>query len=318
MDLLRTALRQQAGMVLGIVIGAVLFGGGFIAAMSVMDADASHEGDGVVHACINRYTGQARFIMPGRAPNCTPSETQVDLGNGAGAAGLEARIAALEAANLDTRVAALEIQVPDCLSAPEEHLALFSGCNVQIVNGEGDTETTNELGNLIVGYNKNEFGASRSGSHNLVVGDHHEYSSFGGFVAGVANTIVGQYASVSGGEGNTASGDHASVSGGYGNIASANHASVSGGFDNVASGLGGSSVSGGNLNVASGPYASVSGGVRNTASDWYSSVSGGIENVASQFYASVSGGSINEASGAAASVGGGNGQIASGAYQFLP
>ena len=93
--------------------------------------------------------------------------------------------------------------MPDCLSAPEEHLALFSGCNVQIVNGEGDTETTNELGNLIVGYNKNEFGASRSGSHNLVVGDHHEYSSFGGFVAGVANTIVGQYASVSGGEGNT-------------------------------------------------------------------------------------------------------------------
>src|SRR5690606_39852508 len=137
MDSLRTALRQQAGMVLGIVIGAALFGGGFIAAMSVMDADASHEGDGVVHACINRYTGQARFIMPGRAPNCTPSETQVDLGNGAGAAGLEARIAALE------------IQVPDCLSAPEEHLALFSGCNVQIRNGEGDNETTNELDNQI-------------------------------------------------------------------------------------------------------------------------------------------------------------------------
>src|SRR5690606_41864400 len=96
MDSLRTALRQQAGMVLGIVIGAALFGGGFVAAMSVMDADASHEGDGVVHACINRYTGQARFIMPGRAPNCTSTETLLELGNGGDAAGHEAAIAALQ------------------------------------------------------------------------------------------------------------------------------------------------------------------------------------------------------------------------------
>ncbi len=125
-------------------------------------------------------------------------------------------------------------------------ILLFEGMNVQIVDGSGDTEgVVNGLGNLIVGYNElRPSGSDKTGSHNLVVGELHNYSSYGGLVAGMRNTV------------------------------SNFNASVSGGFQNVASG-GLSSVSGGNLNEASGTFSSVSGGQSNTASGNTSSVSGG-------------------------------------------
>ncbi|MCG8590604.1 MAG: hypothetical protein MJE66_15035, partial [Proteobacteria bacterium] len=59
----------------------------------------------------------------------------------------------------------------------------FEGCNVHVRNGAGTTNTTNGLGNLIIGYN--EAGAvppTRTGSHNLVVGEAHGYSSYAGVV----------------------------------------------------------------------------------------------------------------------------------------
>ena len=85
--------------------------------------------------------------------------------------------------------------------------AYFSGFNVHIQSGTGATDgPLNGRGNLIVGYNKASNGQTRTGSHNLIVGDEHEYTSFGGFVAGLANRVTGVYASVSGGEDNTTSG----------------------------------------------------------------------------------------------------------------
>ena len=93
-------------------------------------------------------------------------------------------------------------------------------------------------------------GNDRSGSHMLVVGKEHNYSSFGGIVVGQRHTTSGEYASVSGGFSNVASGDTASVSGGFFNQASGLRASVSGGSDNQAIG-GASSVSGGFQRVVS-------------------------------------------------------------------
>ena len=185
----------------------------------------------------------------------------------------------------------------------------FTGVNVQIVNGLGATNgnpdnpnfldpavtATNGLGNMIVGYNEErpalpEFICEqlprlcqdiRTGSHSIVVGWGHNYSSFGGLVVGQLNTISGPYSSVSGGKNNTASGESSSVSGG-GNL-------------NEASGDR-SSVSGGNFNTASGQHSSGSGGQNNTASGRWSSVSGGggseegQGNVASGRYSTVSGG----------------------------
>ena len=54
---------------------------------------------------------------------------------------------------------------------------------------------------------------TKFGSHNLIVGGNHSYSSYGGFVAGDTNTISGPYATVTGGS-KCATGDAASVSGG--------------------------------------------------------------------------------------------------------
>ena len=214
----------------------------------------------------------------------------------------------------------------------------LSGINLQIVSGAGATNApVNGTGNLIVGYNANTGGHARTGSHNLIVGDEHDYGLYGGLVTGLQNTIAAPWTSVIGGNGNTASGFGASVTGGVDNTASGFNASVSGGQHNTASGQYGSvsggwcnvagagpapscsvttlsamSVSGGFRNVASGPVASVSGGAINTASGGDASVSGGENNAASVGGASVSGGGNNTASGNRASVSGGDGNTASG------
>ena len=154
---------------------------------------------------------------------------------------------------------------------------LFDGMNVQVVNGTGTTDgEPNGIGNLIIGYNTVLInGYNRSGSHYLVVGDEHDYTAFGGIVAGFSNIASGDWASVSGGPFNEASGDFASVSAGTFNTASGDYASVSGGSGNT----------------ASGDFAKVSAGFRNTASGERASVSGGQLNVASGFLSSILGGS---------------------------
>jgi hypothetical protein len=175
-----------------------------------------------------------------------------------------------------------------------------SGANVQIVNGENKTATTNGEGNLVIGYD--EIPGTQTGSHDLILGYEQTFTSFGGVIAGRGNTVSGRYASVSGGFLNTASAELASVSGGTSNTASGSVASVSGGA----------------INIAKGNYASVSGGVGNTAEGEYSSVSGGLENSTTGNYASVSGGNKNTAIGLAASIFGGKGVIANASYEALP
>ncbi len=174
---------------------------------------------------------------------------------------------------------------------PAHPIARFNAINVEITNGLGATQTINGLGNLIVGYNETGLlpGNTRedplvvhTGSHNLVVGEAHRYTSYGGLVAGAANEISGTFASVSGGNGNKARGRHSSVSGGGGNIASGSSASVSGGESNTASGLG-SSVSGGERNTASGGPtgnqfgASVSGGYGILLEEGYAWAAGNLK-----------------------------------------
>jgi hypothetical protein len=168
---------------------------------------------------------------------------------------------------------------------------VITGANLRIVNGLRGTATANGLGNLVVGYNEPRDSGhnERTGSHNVVVGIGHNFSGFGGLVAGRQNEIRGAFSSVSGGFDNTASGESASVSGGIFNRASGLSSSVSGGFDNTASGNA-AAVSGGDGNTASGNAAAVSGGHGNTASAYTAAISGGEANTARGFAASVSGG----------------------------
>ena len=159
---------------------------------------------------------------------------------------------------------------------------VITNANLYIQSGSGSTNGgINGKGNLIIGYNELRGGGDdRTGSHNLIVGRRHNYSSYGGIVVGYYNTISAPYSSVSGGYHNTASGYYSSVSGGLCNHASGESSSVSGGDLNTASHIT-SSVSGGYYNTASGYCSSVSGGHANTASGNYSSVSGGNDRSAS-------------------------------------
>lgn len=192
-----------------------------------------------------------------------------------------------------------------------------SAGNLQVTSGSGATDgAVNGKGNLIVGYNEATGGQTRTGSHNIVVGKEHEFTSFGGLVAGLSNTISGEYSSVTGGELNVASGLLASVSGGGVNTVSGIVASVSGGSHNKASGVY-ASVCGGNNNEASGGYSSVSGGQSNTADGTCSSVSGGHSNGAFAIHTSVSGGELNTAGGNVASVSGGFSNTANGTYSSV-
>jgi len=213
---------------------------------------------------------------------------------------------------------------------------LISGANVQIVNGSGQTDSTNGTGNLIVGYQEQDpNGDNRTGSHNVVVGQLHDYSSYGGLVVGQNNRISGTYATVTGGHANVASGDRASVSGGALNVASGPNSSitggegnkargkrstVSGGRENIAGGVNNtdpnigytSSISGGLGNNTTGSDSSVSGGFANQASGGQSSISGGSTNSTTNDLCSVSGGILNKAIGTGCSVSGGNQNIADG------
>jgi hypothetical protein len=192
----------------------------------------------------------------------------------------------------------------------EKPTVQFHGCNVQIVNGQGATETTNGVGNLVIGYDElrkegvNEF-APQTGSHNLVLGIGQSFTAFGGLLAGVDNTLSARWASVSGGLGNTASAPFTSISGGINNVASGEVASVSGGSSNVASSF----------------QASVSGGSENTAAAEYSSISGGERNLIPHSGGQVQwigGGQENEAAGNKSAIFGGHGNIATGEFEALP
>jgi trimeric autotransporter adhesin len=200
------------------------------------------------------------------------------------------------------RLEALEYKLVHITSGPDD--VTITGANLRIVNGLGTTDTTNGVGNLIVGYNESRQGSTfcppvctdtRTGSHNVVVGRRHNFSSFGGSVVGDENEISGEFSSVIAGFLNMASGSTSSVSGGQSNTASGLAASVGGGFANTASGA--LSWVSGDQNTASGASSSVSGGFINTASGLDSSVSGGEQNTASGDFSSVSGGNNRTASG---------------------
>jgi hypothetical protein len=299
--------------------------------------------------------------------NFSAVKTAVD-DNQAQITALETANATLETANaaLEARIAALETKLASVTNTTEngQPTVLFRGVNLRIDNGLGATATANGTGNLIVGYNEADtsgfdrctigtnYGLTgvsaivtdsttctaaggawvntgfKTGSHYIVTGPGHNYSRWGGLLAGWQNTSNYNYAGVIGGYNNTASGSVSTVTGGHHNMAGGDGASVSGGWANTASGAV-ASVSGGARNLASGDQASVSGGGStavgsgNVASGNLASISGGIANTASGTASSISGGAANAATAALAHVSGGGdgfgsgGNIADTAYSSI-
>ena len=148
----------------------------------------------------------------------------------------------------------------------------FSGVNVQVVNGGGATQEINGAGNLVIGYDEHPPGEKQTGSHNLIVGEGQEFTSFGGIVGGIDNAITSREAFAVGAS-NTASGYYTSVLG-YENVANREKASVAGGEHSTASGV----------------AAAVDGGMDNRATEIDSWIGGGSENMAAAQDSAIFGG----------------------------
>jgi trimeric autotransporter adhesin len=260
-----------------------------------------------VLVCVQKTTGIMQVVAT--AADCGNKGTLLTLYSQEGVDGrlaaIESRLAAVETENASLRS---QVQAQETRLANLESLLVhfsrsgneitISGANLNIVNGMGSTETTNTLGNLVIGYNESrgpEEADIRTGSHMLVIGKWNDFSSFGGIVTGSYNETSARYASIIGGFRSIVSGNWSTVTGGAENIASRDFAAVSGGLQNEASGFA-SWVGGGAQNSAIGDYATVSGGELNVAGE-RASVSGGYSNTASGIYSSISGGQEHTATG---------------------
>jgi len=218
---------------------------------------------------------------PGSGGTCAQGKTLVALATQSEVNTLQSRVAALEAKLSKVTYSATGLNKKPTLK--------ISGANLQVVDGSGRTDgPSNGVGNVIIGYDEGP--GTQTGSHNLVLGYHQTFNSWGGIIGGIYNTLAGPGSVVLGSH-NNASGGTSSVTGGAYNLADDFSSSVTGGCENVAgigNALSGScsiagveSVSGGTLNYARALGSSVSGGDLNTALGIDSSILGGIGNVLS-------------------------------------
>ena len=113
----------------------------------------------------------------------------------------------------------LKVDITNVVGGVTKPDILFTGANVHVRSGSGATSDNGALtglGNLIIGYNENTTPTPtlvRTGSHNLVGGSMHSFSSYGGMAFGYQNTISGPYANVVGGSLNLAQGPNSTVYG---------------------------------------------------------------------------------------------------------
>ncbi|MBT3230219.1 hypothetical protein HN358_00335 [Candidatus Uhrbacteria bacterium] len=287
------------------------------------------------------------FASKAHAVDCTAEPTVADqiqcLQDGQDA--LEAENAALQA-RLDDLEAWYD-ELNDVMYVDVNNDVIFEGTNVYVQKGWGDTwGDGNGLGNLIIGYN--ELGSSspiRTGSHNLIIGPYHSYTSYGSIVQGRQNESHGAYSFLLGGSQNvvefyatnsgilaglnntiTGYGDFSAIVSGGDNILTAERTVAIGGFYNEVTGPAGVAINGyrsfvtghrattvgGRDLEASGTNSLALGGDDNVASGVYSATLGGMRNQASGGTSVVSGGYDNRAIGSWSTVNGGNENDASG------
>ena len=266
------------------------------------------------------------------------------------------QIVALQNSVADNSVPGLATFVSVDSSDPARPSVRISGANLQVVNNSGSTQTANGVGNLILGDDELRTAGDatcsvitlttvgqclagggvwslnhRTGSHNVIVGDLHNYTAYASLVSGRGNDVRNIYASAIGGNSNLATGDYGVIVGGVLNTVEGTSTVVAGGTGNRARGtitgvFGGSGngagieksvVVGGVLNEALGEGSVVVGGSANQTLGTWSLVAGGVSNLASSTGSLVSGGNSNLATGNYSSVSGGFDHIAAGVFDWV-
>ena len=176
----------------------------------------------------------------------------------AGTLELEERLARLEARELTDEQRELlgYFSLTDVYTSAETPTArtiVLTGVNLKILNGLPRFAGTNGAGNLILGHHELRLDYfvdetavtdNRTGSHNIVIGDFHNYLGDGGVVTGDFNEI-----------------DY--------------FGSVIGGFQNKASGPFSVIIGGGDNQTADGAAVVICGGVNNRATGHFSAIFGG-------------------------------------------
>ncbi|MBC8101398.1 MAG: hypothetical protein H7Z41_02260 [Cytophagales bacterium] len=228
-------------------------GTGFLAALgavSLMQSDPAHaQSPGMSLASLVGQINDLRSQVSALDTKVAAEETKTSA--------LTVRLSSLENQHAALYSVAINSTLPKVTALENKTAPLtlsgtnltLSGVNVRIVSGSGNTDDTTGLGNLTIGYNLTRSGQTnptqpdiRTGSHNLIVGDGNNYSSYGGIVAGQVNRIGAKYATVLGGFGNTAgraplggrdTGGWSSIGGGYNNVTHGSNGVVGGGVDNI-------------------------------------------------------------------------------------
>jgi hypothetical protein len=119
--------------------------------------------------------------------------------------------------------------IDDCDSGSYPTLRL-TGVNLQIVNGLGSNNALDGTGNLIVGYHNTHCGG---GSHNVIIGESNDVSSYCGLVVGQSNTLAASYGVVFGFSNSVeTTGPGSAVLGGTNNIIEGYSCTITGGADN--------------------------------------------------------------------------------------
>jgi hypothetical protein len=212
---------------------------------------------------------------------------------------INAAIAALQVDNatLKAQVAALQDLLKNFSRVNDT--VFITRANLKIQNGLGNMNSTNGLGNLVLGYSDDPMAVNLStGSHNVVVGGNNRVTSWGGIVSGQHNTVSAPFASA-------ISGEYVTVNALHG-VAISDMAGMLNGVHSV--------VVGGENTNASGNFATTVGGKGNGAAGQDAVVVGGQGNVAGADLSVVAGGQFNSVqtgSNRSMILGGSNGTVGS-------
>lgn len=224
----------------------------------------------------------------------------------------------------------LQTQVSDLQNAAvpglSDHLSFDDSTNAFVLEGVNFQVTSgtagSSAGNVIIGTNDvTDFAPNpaRTGTHNLIIGNGHEYTGNNGIVHGENNSLAGAHAAVVGGRYGRVTAPHAVLVGGFSNHVEAGDAAIVGGRENfIATSAGRSAVLGGQADSLFQEVTCAVGGNRNkvgqdlTQDSRYSvGIAGNYNNVSGMFSATVAG-VLNEAAGEGSAVIGGQGNQTSG------
>ncbi|MEL6346297.1 MAG: hypothetical protein AAFV53_24515 [Myxococcota bacterium] len=180
---------------------------------------------------------------------------------------------------------------------------IFTGANVQIQSGSGETYGKgNGLGNLIVGYNKMPLGdVDRTGSHNLIIGDGHNWEGNGNLLSGKENVIRSDAGAILAGQSNEVYGENGVIVGGMGNVVWGRDNTIVNSVDSFIRGQNDTVVGGRNHEdhgyYNNGSYSVIVGGSDSLMYGTLGVIVGGSQNVTYDYYGSILGGRENSSLG---------------------